>query len=108
MNEITDYEDYEQAWEDYFTYVNIKKLEPLYYTDDLYIAYGFHNQLPIEDISEWYEDAEYYFVNSISPESYIIQKYDDSIFTGDDVDYFVEKELAEEMLYEVNGYWFRA
>ena len=108
MCDLTGTYEYRDQWEDYFTYVNTSVLQKLQFEDDLYIAYGSHYKLPVEDIKFWYEDAEVYFVTSLYPDGYIAHKYSDHVLTEDDVDYFLDKEIDEGMLFENLGYWFRA
>lgn len=109
MCDLTKLEMYTDMWDDYFAFVNTDVSKKLLFEDDMYIAYGCYNDLPVEDIRSWYKDAEDFRVGSLmGPEGYIAHKYNNHALTQDDVDYFIDKEVDEGMLYESNGYWFRA
>lgn len=107
MCDITAIEAYEAEWDDYFAFVNTDIIDALMFEDDLYIAYGSFNDLGVEDLGSWFEDAEKLYIGP-DPEPFIDNKYSDSILCPDDLDYFVEKEKDEGMIYEQNGYWFYA
>lgn len=106
MCDLTELELYGLQWQDYFDYVNTDVRNLFSFEDDLYIGYGSKYNLPIEDVKFWYEDAETYFVSSIDPVEYIENKY--QVTDAETIDYFVEKEIDEGMLFESNGYWFYA
>lgn len=108
MCDNTANELYEDQWNDYFTYVNSDVRQKFKWEDDLYIAYGSHNDLPISEIGFWYGDAEDLFVSAAGTESYITFKYGHSIINEEDVEYFTQMEIDENMLYENMGYWFSA
>lgn len=100
----TENEIYEDKWNDYFDFVNTDVFRNLKYNEDVYIAYGAHNKLPVEDIRKWYTDAEHYL--ETSPEAAVARMYDNLILTIDDVEWFVDKAIEDGMLYENRGYWF--
>lgn len=109
MCNITDNEEFAQRWDDYFEHVNNEVYQDLKFEDELYQAYGAYNGLRVEWIKGWYRDAESHHINSIDPRSYVRNKYGDHPgLTEDDVDYFLDKEIGDGMIYENNGYWFRA
>lgn len=108
MCDIDKLNSYTEQWEDYFTYVNTAIQNKFAFEDDLYIAYGCYNNLPIEDIKYWFKDVEEFLVSSLDPVGYIEHKYGDFMLSEEDIDYFIEKEISEDMLYECGGYWFRA
>lgn len=108
MCSVNSNEDYTQSFEDYFTYVNTDVYRKLLLNDEVYIAYGCFNSLPVSTIRDWYKDAERALIPGLTPEGYIAHKYGDHALTGDDVDYFIDQEIEDGMLYENLGYWFRA
>lgn len=103
---VTNWEDYNQEWEDYFAFVNTNIYRKLLLEDELYIAYGFANKLEIEDIRHWYKDAEAACAGCGDPIGYIENKYGDFFLDDGDVQYLIDKETEEGALYEQAGYWF--
>lgn len=107
MCDVNKLEVYSDRWNDYFDFVNTDIRRWFTFEDELYIAYGSYNNLPIEDVKQWHRDAVEYFI-ATDPETYINHKYGDHLLSEDDVEYYIDKEIDEGMLYENNGYWFRA
>lgn len=92
--------------QDYLEYVTTDIEDLLLWEPDLYAAYAAHNGLNVATIKEWYGDAEELFVNALSPEPYLMHKYD--AVTAEEVDYYYEKEVFRDgTLYECGGYFFR-
>lgn len=108
MCSVNENEDYAQRFEDYFAFVNTDVYRKLLLNDEVYVAYGSHNKLPVENIRDWYREAEQAMVPGLTPEGYIAHKYGDHALSSDDVEYFIDKEIGDDMLYENMGYWFRA
>ncbi len=106
MCDLTANEIYEQVWEDYFTYVNSGVYSKLMYNDEVYVGYGSHYELPVEDVAFWYGDAEKALIPGLDPDHYIASKYD--ILSDDDIQYYIDKEVEDGMLFENMGYWYSA
>lgn len=98
---------YQEAWDTHFEYVDSLTYQSAMYEDEVYVAYGCNYGLPISDFSHWHRDAENALVSSdIGVEYYISKKYD--LRSEEDVNYYIDKEVSEGMIFECNGYWFTA
>lgn len=108
MCDVTKNEQYEEKWNDYFSFVNTNVTKRMVFEDELYIAFGSYYNLPVEEIANWYADAEKELVSTVDARGYIAHKYADYNPTEDDIDEYLEDEISEGMVFENMGYWFRA
>lgn len=95
---------FEAKWDDYFSFVDTDIQTKLLFEDELYIGYGSHLGLLVEDIKFWYKDAEREHVGYL--DGYISHKYGDSYLSDEDIEHFIDKEIENGDLFESNGYWF--
>ena len=108
MCDITKIELFSDVWDDYFAFINSDIYSKLKFEDELYIAYGSYNNLPVEDIREWYKDAEEFYVGSFAgPAPYIESKYQLHVRSDEDIQHFIDQDIKDGSLYECGGYWFR-
>lgn len=105
MCDINKFNEKVSALEDYLEYVNTDIDSLMAWEPDLYAAYAAHNDLPVETIKDWYEEAEDRFVSAWDIDLYIQKKYD--VWGEEAIDYYYEKEVHRDgILYECGGYWF--
>lgn len=105
MCNVSAYTEFVERLEDYLEFVNTDVDRLMAYEPELYAAYGTHNELKVEEIKDWYQDAEAMFVTVYDPYLYLQNKYD--VWRDEDIDYFYEKEVHKDgVLYECGGYWF--
>lgn len=105
MCNVSAYTEYLERLETYLEFVNTDVDRLMAYEPELYAVYGTHNNLRIEEIKGWYQDAEALFVTVYDPYLYLQNKYD--VWKDEDVDYFYEKEVHRDgILYECAGFWF--
>lgn len=106
MCDINAYKEKLNALEDYLEFVNTDVDRLMQWEPDLYAAYAAHNGLAVEEIKDWYEEAEDNFVSAFGIELYLQTKYE--FWTDEGFDYFYEKEVHKDgTLYECGGYWFK-
>ena len=107
MCDINAYKEKLGALEDYLEFVNTDVDRLMQWEPDLYAAYAAHNDLTVETVKDWYEDAEDNFVSAYDPGMYLMAKYE--VWKDDDIDYYYEKEVHRDgTLYECGNYWFKA
>lgn len=106
MCNVTAFNDYVGRLEDYLTFVNTNVVHNMLWEPEFYAGYGAYNGLKIEEIKDWYEDAEDQFIWG-DPDEYIRGQYDHYI-REDDVWDLVEREIDAGTIYECGGYWFRS
>ena len=105
MCNVSAYKEYVERLEDYLEFVSTDVDRLMAYEPELYAAYGTHTELKLEEIKDWYQDAEAMFVSVDDPYPYLQYKYD--VWRDEHVDYFYEKEVHKDgVLYECGGYWF--
>ena len=106
MCTIEKLEAYQQEWDDYFTYVNSRVYDKLLYEDAVYIGYGAHLGLPIDDLKYWYKDAERARVPSLDILDYIEARHDVFTVHEEDLYHLLEQDVESGALFESNGYWY--
>ena len=105
MCNVSAYTEYVDRLEDYLGFVNTDVDRLMAYEPEFYAAYGTHNELKVEEIKDWYQDAEEKYVTMYEPYLYLQKKYD--VWRDEDIDYFYEKEVHKDgVLYECGDYWF--
>jgi hypothetical protein len=107
MCNVTAFNDYVGRLEDYLEYVNTDVDRLMAWEPELYAAFGTHNNKKIEEIKDWYEDAEDLFISTFDPELYIAAKYE-TYRTNEDLWDLVDREIDAGTIYECGGYWFRS
>lgn len=107
MCDVDVYREYLDRLEDYLDYVNTDVERHMLWEPDLYAGYGAYNGLKVEEIKNWYRDAEEQFITTGDPDDYIRRQYDHDIIE-DAVWDLVDREIDEGRIYECGGYWFLA
>lgn len=90
--------------EDYLEFVNTDIDRLMRFEVELYAAYATLNDLTIERVKEWYQDAESKLVSANDPWLYLSHKYD--VWNDDDIEYYYDIELGEGIIHSCGGYWF--
>ena len=107
MCDINTYKEKLSALEDYLEFVNTDIDRLMRWEPELYAAYAAHNGLAVEEVKDWYEEAEDNFVSVYGVDLYLQGKY--GAWQDDDIDYLYEKAVHRDgTLYECGGYWFKA
>lgn len=106
MCDLTKYKENLDRLNDYLEYVNSDMDRLMAYEPELYAAYlTLRPELVLEEVKEWYEEAEAMYISAHGIDLYLMKKYD--VWRDEDLDYYYEKEVHRDgLVRECGSYWF--